>query len=179
MGTLHIGREADTRGRRAAVHPFAGVGAGLIAGSIYLVLQVLFAGFLDSPDPWLPLERIAAMLLGDDAVSDAHFTMNMAGIGLLVHVAVSIVYGRIVDIVVRDAPPLQATLSGAAVGAAMYLVAFHFVAPHVFPWFSGSPQLITLLNHVAFGAVAGFAYYRLRRRWSPVAPSVADSSTRK
>lgn len=166
MTSVHLGPASHDLRRRAAVHPVAGVCAGLVAGLAYLGLQVLLAGFVESANPWLPVERMSAMLLGDDVVSDPSFGLNLAGIGLLIHFTVSIVYGRFVDVVVRDAPPLRATLLGAAVGAVMYLLAFHVVAPIAFPWFSGSPQFITLGDHMVFGAVAGIVYWALRRRWA-------------
>ena len=148
---------------RAPVHPLAGVCAGAIAGAIYLVAQSILAGSA-SGDTWLPLRRICAILLGEDVLSGADFGIELAGIGLLVHFAVSIVYGRFVDLAVRDAPLLRATVTGGIVGLAMYLVVFELVAQFVFPWFGNSPDGITALDHVLFGVICGAVYWVLRRR---------------
>ena len=163
--STHSGAALPVRGR-ARLHPFAGVFAGLAAGCVYLLAQVVLAGVLGSGDAWLPLERIAAMLLGEDALYSRGFDVNLAGIGLLLHFAVSMVYGRLIDAVVRDSPAGRATLLGAATGVALYAIAFGIVAPVAFPWFEGSPGLITAFDHVLFGAVAGYACARLRKRWS-------------
>ena len=154
---------------RAPLHPFAGVIAGLAGAITYLLAQLVFAGALESGDFWLPLERIAAMLLGADALDSNGFDINLAGIGLLVHFTVAIVYGRVIDAVVRDSSMLAATLLGAATGVALYAVAFGIVAPFAFPWFEDSPGLITAFDHLLFGATAGFACARLRRAW-PLPP---------
>ena len=148
---------------RAPVHPLAGVCAGLIAGAVYLALQTILAGTA-SGDTWLPLRRICAILLGDDVLPGADFGMELAGIGLLVHFAVSIVYGRFVDLAVRDAPLGKAAVIGAIVGLAMYLVVFELIAQFVFPWFGNSPHGITALDHVLFGLICGATYSVLRRR---------------
>lgn len=169
MQSIHLADASRALRRRAPVHPFAGVCAGLVAGIAYLGLQLLLAGVLDSNDPWLPLERLSAMLLGDDVVADPAFNLNLAGIGLLVHFAVSMVYGRFVDLAVRDAPLPRAALIGAGLGLVLYAVAFRLVAPVFFPWFTASPPLITAFDHLVFGAVAGACYALLRRRWPAVA----------
>ena len=150
-------------GPRAGVHPLAGVCAGVIAGVVYLAAQSIRAGTV-SGDTWLPLRRICAILLGDDVLSGGDFGMELAGIGLLVHFAVSIVYGRFVDLAVRDAPLLKATVIGGIVGLAMYLLVFELVAQFVFPWFRNSPDGITAVDHVLFGVICGAAYWVLRRR---------------
>ena len=153
----------DAARPRAPVHPLAGVCAGLIAGAVYLLAQTLLAGSM-SGDTWLPLRRICAILLGDDVLSGDDFGMELAGIGLLVHFAVSIVYGRFVDLAVRDAPLGKATIIGGIVGLATYIVVFELIAQFVFPWFRNSPDGITALDHVLFGVICGATYFVLRRR---------------
>jgi hypothetical protein len=148
---------------RAPVHPLAGVCAGLIAGIAYLAAQTLLSGQV-SGDMSLPLRRICAILLGEDVLSGGDFGVELGGIGLLVHFAVSIVYGRFVDVAVRDAPLLKATVIGGAVGLAMYLVVFELLAQFVFPWFRSSPVGITAVDHILFGVICGAVYCLLRPR---------------
>ncbi len=153
----------DAAHPRAPVHPLAGVCAGLVAGAVYLLAQTLLAGSM-SGDTSLPLRRICAILLGGDVLSGDDFGMELAGIGLLVHFAVSIVYGRFVDLAVRDTPLGKATIIGGIVGLAMYIIVFELIAQFVFPWFRNSPDGITALDHVLFGVICGATYYVLRRR---------------
>jgi hypothetical protein len=148
---------------RAPVHPLAGVCAGLLAGLAYLALQSALAGGM-AGDASLPLRRICAILLGEDVLSDGGFGIELAGIGLLVHFAVSIVYGRLVDLAVRDAPLLQACVIGGAVGLAMYLLVFELVGRVAFPWFGNAPVGITAMDHFLFGVICGAAYCLLRPR---------------
>lgn len=153
----------DASRPRAPVHPLAGVLAGLVAGMAYLAVQTVLAGQV-SGDMSLPLRRICAILLGPDVLSGGDFGVELGGVGLLVHFTVSIVYGRFVDVAVRDAPLLKATAIGGAVGLAMYLVVFELLAQFVFPWFQDSPVGITAADHVLFGVICGAVYCLLRPR---------------
>ena len=43
--------------------------AGLIAGAVYLSAQMMFVTVVRQDSPWVPLQRISALLLGPDALS--------------------------------------------------------------------------------------------------------------
>ena len=141
----------------------AGVAAGLVAGAAYLVAQASFhAAILGRAWPE-PLQRIAAMLLGEDAAPPpAELSLTIVGFALLIHFSLAIVYGRIVERLTVRASPAIAAARGGAFGVFLYAVNFLVVAPVAFPWFEASPIAVTLLDHVLFGAVAGLACVVLR-----------------
>lgn len=162
--------QADVQAKRTTgsvqgLCPFAGVIAGVVAGAAYLAAQAFFSATVHGADAWAPLQRISAMLLGpDDLPPSTDHSATLAGMGLLIHFGLAVVFGRFVDLAVRGRVRLDALLRGLAVGVALYAVNFFVVAPLAFPWFEDSRGLTTLLDHALFGAVAVVVYLQLRRR---------------
>jgi uncharacterized membrane protein YagU involved in acid resistance len=162
--------QADVKAQRAigsvqGLCPFAGVIAGLLAGAAYLGAQMFFSAAVHDADAWAPLQRISAMLLGpDDLPPSADHSATLAGMALLIHFGLAMVFGRFVDLAVRGHVRMDAVLRGLGVGVALYAVNFFVVAPLAFPWFEDSRGLTTLLDHALFGAVAVAIYLQLRMR---------------
>jgi hypothetical protein len=152
-------QRADT-----STHPIAGVLAGLVAGAAYLGAQMMFAVTVHDGSGWEPLQRMGAMLLGDEAAPPGRWSGGMIGISLLIHFGLAIVYGRLVDSLVRGRPLVPALVRGAAFGLLLYGVNYWLIAPVAFPWFAEGRSATALLDHVLFGAVAAGAYVVLRRR---------------
>jgi hypothetical protein len=59
---------------------------------------------------------------------------------------------------VRGSGVTQAALIGGAVGAALFVLNFWFIAPEAFPWFADSRTFTTAADHVLFGVVAALVY---------------------
>lgn len=162
--------QADVKAERAigsvqGLCPFAGVIAGLVAGAAYLGAQMFFSATVHDADAWAPLQRISAMLLGpDDLPPSTDHSATLAGMAVLIHFGLAIVFGRFVDLAVRGRVRLDAVLRGLAVGVALYGVNYFVVAPLAFPWFEDGRGLTTLLDHALFGAVAVAVYLQLRMR---------------
>lgn len=155
------------RAKAATPSALAGVPAGLVAGIAYLLAQAVFAVTAYGGTGAEPFQRIAAILLGPDAAPPpGEWTSLAIGMALIIHVPLSAVYGRIVDVLVMrfDHLPLAAAL-GAVFGALLYLVNFHAIAPAAFPWFEDSRTLATAADHVLFGVVAAVACVALRRQF--------------
>jgi hypothetical protein len=145
--------------------PFAGVLAGVIAGAAYLVAQMSFSATVHASAAGEPLQRIAGILLGPDAL-DAGEALSVAvvGMALLIHFSLAAVYGRFIDFAVRGRTGLAALGRGAAVGLAVYLVDYWLLAPIAFHWFEQARGLTTVADHLLFGAIAAATYVQLRRK---------------
>jgi hypothetical protein len=144
--------------------PFAGVLCGLVAGAAYLIAQGSLSVVAQGGSIWAPLQRTAAMLLGEDAAPPSDFSFTMIGMALLIHFALAIVFGRLVDWAVGGSSLVQGAARGAAVGGVLYLVNFWALAPLLFPWFEQASRLVTPLDHLLFGAVAGASCVLIRAR---------------
>lgn len=145
------------RGLRQGVHRLdplaAGSIGGLVAGVVYLLVQLTVSAVAPETDTFAPLYRKAAMLLGGDAATGTT-TSGAFGIATLIHFALAVMFGQLIERLARGRS-LSATLAiGAATGVGLYLVNFHVIAPSAFPWFAEASGLFTAVNHAIFGALA-------------------------
>jgi len=142
-----------------------GVPAGLVAGIAYLLAQGLYATALLHGSGSEPFQRIAAMLLGPDAAPPpAEWTSRAVGIALIIHLPLSAIYGRLIDMLVMCVDNMGAAgLLGGIAGAVLYILNRCVIAPLVFPWFDASRTLMTAADHVLFGVIAGLVCLTLRR----------------
>lgn len=142
--------------------PEAGVVAGLVAGLAYLLAQVSLAAWPHLGPTALPLQRIAAILMGPDEAPPASWSFVAFGMALIIHFGLAMVFGRIVCTLVWRRPAPSAIAIGAGVGLLLYALDFGLLAPHAFPWFGASPAGVTAVDHALFGAVAALVCVVLR-----------------
>lgn len=155
--------------------PVAGVLGGLVAGAAYLLGQVGLTGAIRQGAMAEPLQRIAAILLGPDAApppADLDFTI--AGMALLIHFALAMVYGRVISEFVAGRRFGTGVLIGAITGLGLYVLNFYVLAPTAFPWFEGALRMVTAVDHLLFGAIAAATALVLQGSW----PARRDSNPR-
>lgn len=86
-------------------------------------------------------------------------------VAMVVHVILSI----LLAVLFAWALSLWGLSSGAAIalgagfGLLVYLVNFYLVAAILFPWFAIARNWISIISHVAFGAVLAWSYLALAR----------------
>lgn len=143
----------------------ASIGAGLIAGAVFLVAEMLMVWLFMGQSPWGPPRMMAAMVLGRDILPPPDtFSMVAVTVAMLIHFPLSVVYGLAIGWMVHRLDMAMALLAGIAIGLiAIYLVNFYIVAPAAFPWFVEARNGINVFAHALFGAVAAAAYVGLRR----------------
>jgi hypothetical protein len=126
-----------------------GTVAGLAAGLVFLVANMLWATKADLP-AIAPLVDISTIFNFDDVANPT--TENMF-IGLVTHLTLSASFGVAFAALVpllRDVRWLAA--GGLAFGVALYLVNFQILGRTAFPWFQEGPdQLFELVAHAGFG----------------------------
>lgn len=138
------------------------VQAGTIGGLIGGVAMALFATIYDAIVGygfWTPVRAIAATVLGHDAT-----TMGASAIllGLVIHLAVSIVFGIIfAAITTRDMPPAAAIAFGMFAGLTILVVMSLVVLPLINPtararlmWGTyprSLPVLVAFVIHLLYG----------------------------
>lgn len=141
--------------------------AGLIAGVVFMMLEMGMVWIFMGQSPWGPPHMIAAMALGKDVLPPpgtwAPFDITIMMVAMMIHFPMAIAYGLIVAWVVRRLDWTGAFMVGAAFGLAIYVVNFYLVAPVAFPWFEMARNWVSIFAHVMFGAVAGLAYVWLRK----------------
>lgn len=142
-----------------------GVWAGLIAGVVFLMLEMLLVWLVAGQSPWGPPRMIAAIALGRDVLPPpATFAIGVVAVAMMIHFALSVVYGLIGAWLVHRFDLAVALVVGAIYGWAIYAINFLFIAPAMFPWFQEARGMISIFSHIVFGAVLTGSYIALRRR---------------
>lgn len=139
--------------------------AAAAGGTAYLAAQSMFAN-LRGETVGAPFERIAAILLGPgEAPPQDELTFTAAGMAVLIHFALALVYARVLNRLVRGESVGLAALVGAVFGVVIvYLSNFYLIAPSAFPWFTEVRNAATLLDHALFGAVTAVVIV-VAREW--------------
>ncbi|MGQ0752111.1 MAG: hypothetical protein ACT4PS_16385 [Betaproteobacteria bacterium] len=142
-----------------------GVWAGLIAGVVFMMMEMLLVWLVQGDSPWAPPRMMAAMVLGEGVLPpSADFSFGILMVAMMVHFVFSIVYGLIGAWIVHRFDMFAALMIGAVYGFAIYIVNFHVVVPAMFSWFVMARGAISILSHIAFGMVLAGSYIALRGR---------------
>jgi hypothetical protein len=147
----------------------AAVVAGLVAGAVAMVIDLLWTTLMLGANPWHTSHLVAAMVIGPDLLQGpTHaFSLGVVGVALLVHYVLGIVFGSIVAFIVTgfhyegSLPMLE--IVGAVFGMALYFLNF-YVFVRMFPWVAELRSGAYFVEHVVFGMTAALVYWKLARR---------------
>lgn len=138
--------------------------AGVIAGLVFMMAEMLMVMIVQGQSPWGPPRMIAAIVLGQGALPPpADFDFKIMMTAMLIHFPLAVVYGLILGWMVHRVDTGIALLIGAAFGLALYLINFYPIAAAFFPWFAMARGWMSAAVHILFGLVAAGAYAALRK----------------
>jgi hypothetical protein len=134
------------------------VWAGLVAGMVFMALEMIMVSMFMGMSAWAPPRMIAAIAMGRDVLPPPDsFNMAIVGTAIVVHLALSLIYAFIFAFVAKGRSINSATMLGAGFGLLLYAVNFYgFTA--VFPWFADARNWISVFAHLVYGAVLGATY---------------------
>lgn len=139
------------------------VWAGLIAGVVFMMIEMLMVMVFLGQGPWGPPRMIAAMVMGKGVLPPpATFDMGIAMMGMAIHFLLSIVYGLAFGWLVHRLANTSAAVIGGVFGLTLYFINFHFIAPALFPWFTNAQNWVSIVAHLIFGLALGLSYAALR-----------------
>jgi uncharacterized membrane protein YagU involved in acid resistance len=147
----------------------AAVWAGMIAGVVFLMMEMILVATVGGESPWGPPRMMAAMVMGQEVLPPpATFDFAVVMVAMIVHFVLSIIYGFILAWAIANwTMGLGAAIAvGAVFGLALYLINFYIFTPLMFPWFAMARNMITISAHIVFGLVLGWAYVALASRRS-------------
>ncbi|HSV71625.1 MAG TPA: hypothetical protein VLI72_16075 [Methylibium sp.] len=138
--------------------------AGLVAGAVLMLLDLLWSALILGESPWRTSHLIAAIVLGPDALASAEFGLGVVSAALVTHYVLGVVFGLALAFIVAgfhwDAQPAVMLGAGALFGLALYVLDFH-VMTQFFPWFAELRGWPTFIAHLVFGVVAALLYWKL------------------
>lgn len=140
----------------------AAVWAGVVAGAVFMMAEMLMVAMFEGQSPWAPPRMIAAMVLGTEVLAPPTFDLGLMMVAMAIHLVLAVVYAMLLAMLLRRAGPMAGFAVGAVFGLAIYLVNFYPIASAMFPWFAMARGWVSIFAHVLFGAVAGWLVVRLR-----------------
>lgn len=140
----------------------AAVTAGLIAGTIMMLLQIVMSPLFLDQGAWFHARLIAAIPLGADVLAVRGADASVAVAALVVHYALSIIYAVVAAVVLDRVRFWPAVTLGAVGGFALYLINYYGFT-NVFEWFVASRNWVTTFTHISFGIGLAAAYKALER----------------
>lgn len=159
----HASTDAQSESRALRLIP--AIWAGLITGVVFLVFEMAMLALMGQ-SPWGPPRMMAAMILGQGVLPppDAYatFDFGVVMVAMIVHFVLSIVYAFLFGLAATRMSLSTAVIVGGVFGLALYFINFYgFTA--LFPWFEMARNMVSIVGHVVYGLVLGFAYNRLVR----------------
>lgn len=145
----------------------AGVWAGVIAGLVFVMLEMGLVWMVQGQSPWGPPYMMAAMVLGSEVLppmgSWAPFSPKIMMTAMMIHLPFSIALGLIAAWLLRRFNWTGGLIIGAGLGLAIYIVNFYVIAPAAFPWFEMGRNWVGAFSHFMFGVVLAVTYIGLRK----------------
>lgn len=141
----------------------AAASAGVIAGVVFMMLEMALVGTIGGQSPWGPPRMIAAMVVGEGALPPpATFDMGLMMVAMVIHLVLSVLLGVVLGWIISHwrMSFTTAVATGAIFGLIVYFVNFYGMTA-IFPWFAMARGAISIVAHVAFGVVLGWAYHAI------------------
>lgn len=141
----------------------AALWAGLIAGAVFMMMEMFLVGTVGGDSPWAPPRMIAAIAMGPGVLPPpATFDMGIMATAMIINFALAIIYAFILGWAISRwrLGPAAAVTAGLVFGIAVYIVNFYGFT-ELFPWFAMARNWISLLSHAVFGLILGGAYHML------------------
>lgn len=154
---------ATTNVTRAGPDWRAAVWAGVIAGAVFMMLEMILVPLFLGGSPWGPPRMIAAIVMGKGVLPPpATFAGGVFVAALVVHFVLSIAFALMLAAVIAGRTLGVALLAGAVFGLILYWVNFYLFTG-IFPWFAMGRTWVSIFSHLVFGLVAAWTYMSLRR----------------
>ena len=142
----------------------AAIGASVIAGLAFAVLEMIMVPLFAGKSPWAPLHMIGAIVLGPDAMTSPDtFDLGVVAAAVVLHLALAILYGVILAFIIMRLETGTAVIVGAVYGLALYYINFYGFT-RWFPWFADARDWISIVTHVVQGALMAYLYMAFDRR---------------
>ena len=126
--------------------------AGLIAGTVFLLMNTILAPIFLQIDPTIIIRYFASLTMGTSAlVSNSSMVLI---VGIVTHYVLSIFFALVIAIVVHRWGLGVGIIGGAILGLSIYGINF-YAGTLIFDWFFAINNPLLLVSHIIFGAVAG------------------------
>ncbi|MCG6924908.1 MAG: hypothetical protein LJF30_06315 [Acidobacteria bacterium] len=132
--------------------------AGLIAGTVFLFVNLILGPMAYGGNVWVWIRLLASPILGSDILAPpATFNAGALAAAAVVQYGVSMILTLTIAFVLHRWGLWVGILGGAVLGLAFYAINI-YTFTYFFPWFYALGGWVMALSHVLFGAFAGGVY---------------------
>lgn len=170
-----MSQPGDSPRMRQLVDWSSAIWAGVIGGTVFLVVNLLLSPILVGGNAWVQIRLVASILMGPEILAPpATFDAGALVAALVCHYALSVVFALVVAYVLHRWGLIVGIVGGALLGLFLYAINFYTVT-YFFPQFFAMRGGAMLLSHLFFGAVVGGLYEALEiEEFVPVDESSAQ-----
>ncbi|MDQ6904308.1 MAG: hypothetical protein M3139_15025 [Bacteroidota bacterium] len=141
----------------------SGIYSGLIAGAVFMILEMLMVKIFLNGSPWGPPRMIAAIGMGKSVLPPPPtFDFKIVMIAMVIHFFLAIVFALIIGFIVSKMKLGNALVVGVIAGLLLYFINFYGLTV-IFPWFAKARSWVTIFSHIAFGLVAAWTFVSFYR----------------
>ncbi len=142
--------------------------AGLVAGTVFLLIILLRVPPIFGSTAWLPLQYLASLVMGPEVLPPAEPTAIVGIVGVVAHYALAIGFALVLAFITHRWGFWVGIIVGAAFGLGVYLINLYFFTL-LFPWMYVLNGTTFATGHIFFGALAGAIYEGFEReRFVPI-----------
>lgn len=142
----------------------ASIWAGIVAGAVFMALEMMMVPLFLGESMWGPPRMMAAIVLGEGVLPPpATFAPGIFVAALVVHFVLSVLYAVILAGIIARMGVATALAVGGLFGLGLYLINFYGFTV-LFPWFAMARNWVSIIAHIVFGAVAAWGYKAIAAR---------------
>ena len=130
--------------------------AGLVAGLVFLIAEMLGQALIVGQSPWIYPHYTGALILGTDVLLDDISAISVI-VGVLLHFVISVIYTLVLAAIIHEWELPVGVIVGLLFGLAVYAIN-HFTFTRFFPWFYPINNWLEIATHLLFGLTAGTVY---------------------
>ena len=136
--------------------------AGLIAGAVFVALEMLLVWLAMGMNPFAPPHMIAAIVMGPEVLPGPNVVpgsdLGVIAVAMLVHFVMAVVLAFVFKLIAEKLKLNGAMLlaGGVVFGLLVYAINFYGMTTF-FPWFAMARNWVSILAHAAFGLVLAYA----------------------
>lgn len=132
--------------------------AGIIAGFIFLFLNIFLVPILLGGNMWVIIRLFSSILFGHIILAPpATYNLTALVACIIINFVLSELYTILIAFVLHKYGLATGIIGGAVFGLAIYLINFYSLS-YFFPWFFVLRSWPFVMTHILFGAIAGGVY---------------------
>ena len=153
---------------RPGIDTKAALWAAIIAGAVFMMLEMVMVPVFMGGSPWGPPRMIAAIGMGKGVLPPPDtFDAVVMMVAMLIHITMSVAIAFVFAFIARGRDVGTAIGLGAVLGLVLYGVNFYGMTA-VFPWFAMARGWVSIVAHVSYGVVLGWVYASMARKTSRI-----------